>query len=221
MAFTLSRWLVLAAAPIVVATSSFGVGIAGFRADTLPGLGLPEAANPIAALSRYLDSRFVDSADVFYDIPSCRRLRAERAAPLGRSPSRPSGSRFRGRIPRGRHDDLVPGTPDLWRPGMSVILSADHGRTGGRNRVLGRGTCRSSPHTRDPDPFHWLDSLSRRKERRKIVQHAHRLDRFDLKLLDLVQQAHRQTLDLGERVGLSATAVRRLAVVGHAPDPAE
>ena len=157
----------------------------------------------------------------FYDIPSCRRPRAERAAPLGRSPSRPSGSRCRGRIPRGRHDDLVPGTPDLWRPGMSVILSADHGRTGGRNRVLGRGTCRSSPHTRDPDPFHWLDSLSRRKERRKIVQHAHRLDRFDLKLLDLVQQAHRQTLDLGERVGLSATAVRRLAVVGHAPDPAE
>jgi len=73
----------------------------------------------------------------------------------------------------------------------------------------------------DPNPFHWLDSFSRRKERRKIVQHAHRLDRFDLKLLDLVQQAHRQTLDLGERVGLSATAVRRLAVVGHAPDPAE
>jgi hypothetical protein len=67
----------------------------------------------------------------FYDIPSCRRPRAERAAPLGRSPSLPSGSRCRGRIPRGRHDDLVPGTPDLWRPGMSVILSADHGRTWG------------------------------------------------------------------------------------------
>jgi adenylate cyclase len=63
--FTLSRWLVLAAAPNVVATWSFGVGIVGFRADTLPGFGLPEAANPIAALSRYLDSRFVDSADVF------------------------------------------------------------------------------------------------------------------------------------------------------------
>jgi hypothetical protein len=76
----------------------------------------------------------------------------------------------------------------------------------------------------DPDPFHWLDSFSRRKERRKIVQHAHRLDRFDLKLLDLVQQDNRlmgRTLDLGERVGLSATAMRRLAVVGHAPDPAE
>jgi len=67
----------------------------------------------------------------FYGIPSCRRPRAERAAPLGRSPSLPSGSRCRGRIPRGRHDDLVPGTPDLWRPGMSVILSADHGRTWG------------------------------------------------------------------------------------------
>jgi hypothetical protein len=37
----------------------------GFRADSLLGFGLPEAANPIAALSRYLDSRFVDSADVF------------------------------------------------------------------------------------------------------------------------------------------------------------
>jgi hypothetical protein len=56
MAFTLSRWLVLVAAPIVVATWSFGVGIVGFRTDTLPGFGLPEAANPIAALSRYLDS---------------------------------------------------------------------------------------------------------------------------------------------------------------------
>jgi hypothetical protein len=43
----------------------------------------------------------------------------------------------------------------------------------------------------DPDPFHWLDSFSRRKERRKIVQHAHRLGRFDLKLLDLVQQDNR------------------------------
>jgi hypothetical protein len=63
--FTLSRWLVLAAAPNVVATWSFGVGIVGFRADSLLGFGLPEAANPIAALSRYLDSRFVDSADVF------------------------------------------------------------------------------------------------------------------------------------------------------------
>jgi hypothetical protein len=58
--FTLSRWLVPAAAPIVVATQSFGVGIAGFRAHTLLGFGLPEAANPTAALSRYLDSRFIE-----------------------------------------------------------------------------------------------------------------------------------------------------------------
>ena len=49
-----------------VATWGFGVGIVGFRADSLLGFGLPEAANPIAALSRYLDSRFVDSADVFF-----------------------------------------------------------------------------------------------------------------------------------------------------------
>jgi hypothetical protein len=34
MTFTLSRWLVLVAATIVVATWSFGLGIAGFRAHT-------------------------------------------------------------------------------------------------------------------------------------------------------------------------------------------
>jgi hypothetical protein len=54
------RRLVLAAAPIVVATWSFGVGIGGFRAHTLLGFGLPEAANPTAAPSRYLDSRFIE-----------------------------------------------------------------------------------------------------------------------------------------------------------------
>lgn len=160
----------------------------------------------------------------FYGIPSCRRPRAERAAPLGRSPSRPSGSRCRGRIPRGRHDDLVPGTPDLWRPGMSVILSADHGRTGGRNRALGRGTCRSSPHTRGSRPFSlagFLVTQEGAQKNRSACPSPRPLRSQAARSRPAGQPAHRQTLDLGERVGLSATAVRRLAVVGHAPDPAE
>jgi hypothetical protein len=160
----------------------------------------------------------------FYGIPSCRRPRAERAAPLGRSPSRPSGSRCRGRIPRGRHDDLVPGTPDLWRPGMSVILSADHGRTGGRNRVLGRGTCRSSPRTRGSRPFSlagFLLTQEGAQKNRSACPSPRPLRSQAARSRPAGQPPHRQTLDLGERVGLSATAVRRLAVVGHALDPAE
>jgi adenylate cyclase len=60
--FTLSPWLVLGAALIVVATWSLGVGIVAFRPDTLLGFGLPGGPNPVEALARYLDPRFVDAA---------------------------------------------------------------------------------------------------------------------------------------------------------------
>ncbi|MFC5067283.1 adenylate/guanylate cyclase domain-containing protein [Flaviflagellibacter deserti] len=56
--FTLSPWLVLGTALIVITTWSIGVGIVAFRADALRGFGLPDAAG----LSRYLDPHFVDTA---------------------------------------------------------------------------------------------------------------------------------------------------------------
>ncbi|MGF7162459.1 adenylate cyclase [Rhodoligotrophos appendicifer] len=58
--FTLSPGLVLAAAAIVIATWTVGVGIIAFRPDSLLGFGLPGAGPE--ALARYLDPRFVDTA---------------------------------------------------------------------------------------------------------------------------------------------------------------
>jgi hypothetical protein len=53
------------------------------------------------------------------------------------------------------------------------------------------GPCRSSPHTRGSRPFSLAGFLLTQEGAQKIVQRAHRLDRFDLKLLDLVPQDNR------------------------------
>jgi hypothetical protein len=211
--FTRSRWLVLAAAPNVVATWRFGVGIVGFRADTLPGFGLPEASNP-TALSRYLNSRFVDSAGVrcFYGIPGCTRPRAERAAPLGRSPSRPSGSRCRGRIPEVMTTLSQEHRIYLASRNVRDYLGRSWTNWGPAMEFSDVGPCRSSPHTRGSRPFSpagFLLTQEGAQKNRSACPSPRPLRSQAARSRPAGQPAHRQTLDLDERVGLSATAVRR------------
>jgi adenylate cyclase len=60
--FTLSPWLVIGAALVVIATWSVGVGIILRMPDTRLGFGLPEGAKLADSLARYLDPYFADTA---------------------------------------------------------------------------------------------------------------------------------------------------------------
>ncbi len=194
--FTLSRRLVLARGANRSRDLGFGVGTVGFRADILLGFGLPEAAIPTAALSRYFEFALCGfrGRPVFLRHPWSQ-------APRGNEPHFWEGQ-HQGQVgadaAAGSRADIMTTLSQEHRIRLASCNVRDHlGRSWTNwGRQLGSRTWELAARLRtrgDPDPFHRLDSFSRRKERKKIVQHAHRLDRFDLKLLDLVRSLPHRT----------------------------